>query len=145
MTAPNFTLPSITGAQINLYEVLEEQPVVLFFYLKAFTPVCTSEVCNFQNQLPSFQELNAAVLGVSSDSATVARKFAEIFKLKFPLLLDTGGVVRKLYGVPKLLGLIPGRSTYVISQDRIIVYATHSQLGSQVHIKKSLHFLQNQK
>jgi peroxiredoxin Q/BCP len=145
MTAPDFTLPSTTGAQINLYQVLERQPVVLFFYLKAFTPVCTSEACSFQNQLPSFQELNAAVLGISSDSKTVARKFAETFKLQFPLLLDTGGVVRKLYQVPKFLGLLPGRSTYVIGQDRAIVYATHSHLGSHVHVEESLRFLQNRK
>ena len=145
MTAPDFTLRSTTGGQIHLYQVLEEQPVVLFFYLRAFTPICTSEACSFQNQLPSFQEQNAAVFGISSDSETVARKFAETFKLKFPLLLDPGGAVRKLYQVPKFLGLLPGRSTYVISQDKTVVYATHSQLGSHVHVEESLRFLQNQK
>ena len=145
MIAPDFTLPSTTGAEINLYQLLEKQPVVLFFYLRAFTPVCTSEVCSFQNQLPSFENINAAVLGISSDSETPARKFAEAFKLKFPLLLDNGGKVRKLYKVPKFLGLLPGRSTYVISQDRTVAYATHSQLGSRVHVQESLRFLQNQK
>jgi thioredoxin-dependent peroxiredoxin len=145
MIAPDFTLPSTTGAAVNLYQLLEKQPVILFFYLRAFTPVCTSEVCSFQNQLGSFQELNAAILGISSDSETAARKFAEAFKLKFPLLLDPGGVVRKLYKVPKFLGLLPGRSTYVISQDKTIAYATHSQLGSRVHVEASLRFLQNQK
>ena len=145
MTAPDFNLPSTTRARIHLYQVLEKQPVVLFFYLRAFTPICTSEACSFQNQLPSFQEQNAAVFGISSDSETVARKFAETFKLKFPLLLDPGGVVRKLYHVPKFLGLLPGRSTYVISQDKTVVYATHSQLGSHVHVEESLRFLQNQR
>jgi peroxiredoxin Q/BCP len=145
MTAPDFTLRSTTGAKIHLYEALEKHPVVLFFYLRAFTPVCTSEACSFQNQLPSFQELNTAVFGISSDSEAVARKFAETFKLKFPLLLDAGSKVRKLYDVPKFLGLLPGRSTYVISQDKTIVYATHSQLGSHVHVEKSLRFLQNQR
>ncbi len=145
MIAPDFTLPSTTGAQINLYQVLEKQPVVLFFYLKAFTPVCTSEACSFQSQLPSFQDLNAAVLGISSDSEAIARKFSAAFKLQFPLLLDGGGRVRKLYKVPKFLGLLPGRSTYVISQDRAIVYATHSTLGSHVHVEESLRFLQNQR
>ncbi|MFL6463948.1 MAG: peroxiredoxin [Bryobacteraceae bacterium] len=145
MIAPDFTLPSTTGAAVNLYQLLEKQPVVLFFYLRAFTPVCTSEACSFQNQLPSFQELNAAILGISSDSETVARKFAETFKLKFPLLLDPGGKVRKLYNIPKFLGLLPGRSTYVISQDKTVAYATHSQLGSRVHVEESLRFLQTQK
>jgi thioredoxin-dependent peroxiredoxin len=145
MIAPDFTLPSTTGAEIHLYSVLQKQPVVLFFYLKAFTPVCTSEACSFQSQLPSFQNLNAAVLGISSDSETVAHKFAAAFKLQFPLLLDAGGKIRKLYNVPKALGLLPGRSTYVISQDRNIAYVTHSLLGSHVHVEKSLRFLQNQK
>jgi thioredoxin-dependent peroxiredoxin len=145
MIAPDFTLPSTTGEQINLYEVLQKQPVVLFFYLRAFTPICTSEACSFQKELPSFQEQNAAVLGISSDSEAVARKFAATFKLQFPLLLDPGGMVRKLYKVPKFLGLLPGRSTYVISQDKTVVYATHSPLGSHVHVEESLRFLQNQK
>jgi thioredoxin-dependent peroxiredoxin len=145
MTAPDFTLLSTTGAAVNLYGLLEKQPVVLFFYLRAFTPICTSEACTFQNQLSSFQDLNAAVLGISSDSETAARKFAETFKLKFPLLLDPGGQVRKLYRVPKFLGLLPGRSTYVIGQDKGIAYTTHSQLGSHVHVENSLRFLQSQK
>ena len=145
MIAPDFTLPSTIGVEINLYRLLEKQPVVLFFYLRAFTPVCTSEACSFQNQLPAFQDFNAAVLGISSDSEIMARKFAEAFQLKFPLLLDTNGNVRKLYGVPKFLGLLPGRSTYVISQDKTVAFVTHSQLGSHVHIKKSLSFLQTQR
>ena len=145
MIAPDFTLPSTTGAEINLYQLLEKQPVVLFFYLRAFTPVCTSEACSFQSQLSSFENVNAAVLGISSDAEAVARKFAAAFKLQFPLLLDSGGKVRKLYGVPKFLGLLPGRSTYVVGQDRTVAYATHSQLGSRVHVAESLQFLQNQK
>jgi thioredoxin-dependent peroxiredoxin len=145
MTAPDFILLSTTGVAVNLYKLLEKQPVVLFFYLRAFTPICTSEACTFQNQLPAFQDLNAAVLGISSDSEAVARKFAEAFKLKFPLLLDSGGKVRKLYQVPKFLGFLPGRSTYVISQDKNIAYATHVQLGSHVHVEESLRFLQHQK
>ena len=144
MIAPDFTLSSTTGAQINLYQVLQKQPVVLFFYLRAFTPICTSEACSFQNQLPLFQEQNAVVFGISSDSEAVARKFAGTFKLQFPLLLDPGGTVRRLYQVPKFLGLLPGRSTYVISRDKTIVSATHSQLGSHVHVEESLRFLQNQ-
>ncbi len=145
MIAPDFTLPATTGAAVHLYEALEKQPVVLFFYLRAFTPVCTSEACAFQSQLPFFEDVNAAVLGISSDSESAARKFAEAYRLKFPLLLDSGGVVRKLYHVPKFLGLLPGRSTFVISQDKTIAYATHAQLGSRVHVEESLRFLQNQK
>jgi peroxiredoxin Q/BCP len=145
MIAPDFTLPSTAGAAVNLYKLLEKQPVVLFFYLRAFTPVCTSEACTFQRQLGAFQDLNASVLGISSDSENIARKFAETFKLQFPLLLDTGGKVRKLYKVPKFLGLLPGRSTYVIGQDKSIAYVTHAQLGSHVHVEESLHFLQHQK
>lgn len=145
MIAPDFTLPSTTGQQVNLYQVLEKQPVVLFFFLRAFTPVCTSEACSFQSQLADFQSVNAAVFGISSDSESVGRKFANTFKLQYPLLLDIGGKVRKLYQVPKFLGLLPGRSTYVISQNREVVYATHAQLGSHIHVQESLRFLQNQK
>ncbi len=139
--APDFTLLSSDGKSINLYSQLEERSVVLFFYLKAFTPVCVSEVCNFRNRIGSFTEQGAAVLGVSSDSLRVTQRFRNQYRLPFPLLIDAGGRIRALYNVPNVFNLIPGRSTYVIAADRKIANITHSQLSSQAHIDESLRSL----
>lgn len=139
--APDFTLTSTNGHQVNLYETLQSSTVVLFFYLKAFTPLCTKEVCGFQKELPSFERGGAAVFGISSDSEAAAKRFQNSYGLTFRLLIDTQGSVRKLFRVPRALGLFPGRTTFVIGRDRKITGLTYSQTSSQIHIEESLQFL----
>jgi peroxiredoxin Q/BCP len=140
-TAPDFFLPTTNGRTMHLYEALEKNSVVLFFYLRAFTPVCTTQVCSFRENASQFHKLDAAVYGVSSDSLANAQRFAKLNQLSFPLLSDANGRVRRLYGVPKVLGLLPGRSTYVIGRDRIIKKVVHSQLKAETHIAETLRWL----
>ena len=140
--APDFQLPTSAGGHFHLYETLLHAPVVLFFYVMAFTPVCMSEVCLFRDRFDDFRETNAAILGVSPDSPTVARRFANFHHLPFPLLLDSEGRLRKLYGVPKTLGLLPGRATFVIGRDRRIEHVTHSAFNSMPHVIDSVRALQ---
>jgi len=144
-TAPDFTLVSTDSFDVRLYEQLEQSAVVLFFYLKAYTPVCVSEVCGFRAQASEFAGYKASIFGISSDALTTAKRFRSQFRLPYPLLSDESGRVRRLYRVPKVLGLIPGRSTYLIAQDRSIAHVTHSQISSQSHVGESLEFLQKQK
>ncbi len=139
--APDFTLLTTDGETVRLYETLKTSPVVLFFYLKAFTPLCIKEACDFQNRLPDFHAQGAAVFGISSDSSSVAGQFKKRFHLDFPLLLDEGGQVRKAFGVPRALGVLPGRSTYVIGQQGYLTGVTHANGGSHIHIQESLRFL----
>ncbi len=139
--APDFTLSSTESERVNLYATLERTQVVLFFYLKAFTPLCTSEACSFQSSLPSFQAAGAAVFGISPDSETIARQFKKLFRLEFPLLLDKDGNVRESFKVPRLLGFMPGRSTYVIGRDRRISGVTHAHTKGHLHVEESLRFL----
>src|SRR6202035_1966323 len=93
--APDFTLPSSTGETVHLYEVLERSQVVLFFYPKAFTPVCTAEVCGFRDAPSHFTALNAAIFGISSDSPDTLTRFAQQHGLAFPLLSDEGSNTRR--------------------------------------------------
>ena len=139
--APDFTLLTTDGESVNLYTTLEQSPVVLFFYLKAFTPLCTSEACSFLSRLPAFESAGARVFGISSDSAFAAQQFRRKFGLDFPLLLDPKGKVRNTFQVPRVIGIIPGRSTYVIGRDRRICGITHAQTRGNVHVEESLQFL----
>ncbi len=142
--APDFTLASASGESVHLYEALNASSVVLFFYLRAFTPVCMAEVCSFRDNAEEFRHLNAIVYGITSDREVLTRRFAAYHKLSFPLLLDQGNRVREAYAVPKTLGLLPGRSTYVIGQDRKILQSTHAGFDSSKHIGESLKFLRNE-
>lgn len=140
--APDFALISNSGESIRLYEELQKSDVVLFFYPKAFTPVCTAEVCSFRDAMPQFQSRHAAVFGISSDSPDILARFADQHGLTFPLLSDAGSKTRAAYAVPKMFGVLPGRVTYVIGQDRLIQQITISPFSADTHVSKSLKRLQ---
>lgn len=140
--APDFTLPALSGAQVSLKDFLGKKDVVLYFYPKDNTPGCTAEACAFRDSYEVFKEAGAEVIGVSSDSADSHEQFAKQNKLPFILLSDQGGAVRKLFGVPSTLGLVPGRVTYVIDQQGVVRYIFNSLLAPQKHVTEALKILQ---
>ena len=96
--APAFALKDQSGVTHRLTDYAG-RPVILYFYPKDDTPGCTKEACAFQDNLPRFKTSKAAVLGVSIlDEASKAR-FAEKYKLSFPLLADDDHAVAEKYGV----------------------------------------------
>ena len=115
--------------------------VVLFFYPKDNTPVCTAEACAFRDGFEGFRELGAEVIGISSDSEESHRKFASKHRLPYRLVSDAGGAIRKRYGVPKILGLFPGRATYVIDREGIIRLAFVAPFQSAMHVEEALRAL----
>ena len=138
--APEFTLPDASGKDVRLAD-FRGRPVVLYFYPKDDTPGCTKEACSFRDQYEDFQDAGAVVLGVSSDSAESHRKFAARHRLPFTLLSDRGGRVRKLYGVPATLGLLPGRVTFVIDGGGVVRHVFSSQLDATRHVAEALEVL----
>lgn len=139
--APDFTLVTTTGDSIHLYEVLQRSPVVLFFLIKAFTPVCTAEVCGFRDQRMDFDQAGGVVFGVSADRPAIAKQFAQSFDLPFPLLLDSEQRVRNMYCVSKVFGLLPGRATFVIRQYGKVKQVIQDSFQEKQHIRKSLEAL----
>ncbi|HEY1721521.1 MAG TPA: thioredoxin-dependent thiol peroxidase [Magnetospirillaceae bacterium] len=98
MDAPDFNLPTDGGGTLSLAE-LKGRPVVLYFYPRDDTPGCTVEACEFRDNLPHFGGINAAVLGVSIDSAKSHDKFKAKYSLPFPLLADEEHSLAEKYGV----------------------------------------------
>lgn len=140
--APNFTLPTTSGEPFQLSEQ-RGRNVVLYFYPKDDTPGCTTQACGFRDQYEEFLELGAEVVGVSSDSEASHQKFSQKHRLPFPLLADESGAVRKLYEVPRaLLGLLPGRVTFVIDKAGIIRYIFNSLSGAADHVSNTKQVLQ---
>jgi thioredoxin-dependent peroxiredoxin len=140
--APEFRLLSNSGGEVSLSDFRGRNNVVLYFYPKDETQGCTKEACAFRDTYERFRERGAEVLGVSSDTAESHRKFAEHYNLKFPLLSDLDGKVRKAYGVPSTLGFIPGRVTYVIDEQGIVRFIFNSQVRPERHITEALYSLQ---
>ncbi len=136
--APDFTLTSQSGEQVRLQDRLGERAVVLYFYPKDETSGCTAEACAFRDSYEVFTDAGAEVIGVSSDSAEKHASFAEHHKLPFTLLADPGGKVRKAFGVPATLGVIPGRVTYVIDQSGTVRSVFNSMTNIGKHVNDAL-------
>ena len=140
--APDFTLRSQTGDEVNLKQVLKRAEVVLYFYPKDNTPGCTAEAKAFRDSHQVFREMGAEVIGVSSDSVESHRGFATKCDIPFTILSDDGGNVRKLYGVPSTFGLLPGRVTYIIDSAGIVRHVFSSQMNPTRHIEEAMSVLQ---
>ena len=139
--APVFTLPNQSGTLVNLTDLLGQKPIVLYFYPKDDTPGCTAESCAFRDSYEIFQEAGAEVIGISADTPASHQQFASKYRLPFTLLSDTDNRVRKLYGVPATLFILPGRVTYVIDQEGIVRHIFDSQLDFKAHVQESLSVL----
>lgn len=119
--APAFTLSDETGKQVSLSDYLG-QKVIVYFYPQASTPGCTTEACDFRDNLNSLASAGYQVLGLSKDELPALVKFKEEEHLTFPLLSDPGLEVHNAYGVwgekslygKPYIGTL--RSTFVIDE-----------------------------
>lgn len=112
--------------------------LVIFFYPKDDTPGCTMEACAFRDSYSDIQALGAEVWGVSGDSAGSHERFAQRHNLPFPLLVDGGNRLRQAFGVPSVLGLLPGRVTYVIDGEGVIRHVFNNLLDGPAHRREAL-------
>lgn len=130
-TAPAFTLHDKDGNAVSLAD-FAGQKVVLYFYPAASTPGCTTQACDFRDNLASLKGAGYTVLGVSKDEADALQKFAESEQLPFPLLSDPDLAVHHAYGAfgeksmygKKVQGTI--RSTFVIDEQGTIEHALYN-------------------
>jgi len=136
--APDLTLATHAGDDVSLADYRGKQAVVLFFYPKDGTPVCTKEACSFRDAYEDFVEAGAVVIGVSGDSASRHEAFAASHRLPFLLISDADGRVRRAFGVPKSMGLFPGRVTYVIDREGIVRHVFNSQFAAERHVSEAL-------
>jgi peroxiredoxin Q/BCP len=136
--APDFTLPSQSGEPVRLHDRLGDRVVVLYFYPKDDTPGCTAEACGFRDSHEAFTDAGAEVIGISSDSTGRHASFAGRHQLPFTLLSDQDGQVRKSYGVPAVLGVLPGRVTYVIDRTGTVRHVFNSMTNIGQHVSDAL-------
>ena len=137
---PDVSLVDADGRALTLSSLLE-RPIVLYFYPKDDTPGCTAEACRFRDDYDAFVEAGADVIGVSSDDAASHARFRTKHGLPFRLMSDPGGAARKAFGIPKTLGVLPGRATFVIARDGSILYAFNSQFAPAQHVAHALEAL----
>ncbi|WP_199426383.1 thioredoxin-dependent thiol peroxidase [Thermaerobacillus caldiproteolyticus] len=143
--APDFTLPASNGEMVGLSD-FRGKHVVLYFYPKDMTPGCTTEACDFRDYHGKFCDLNAVILGVSTDSVERHKKFIEKYDLPFLLLADEKHEVAETYGVWKLkknfgkeyMGI--ERSTFIIDKDGKLVKEWRS-VKVKGHVEEALTYI----
>jgi thioredoxin-dependent peroxiredoxin len=120
--APDIRLQTDAGEPFKLSD-LKGKRVVLYFYPRADTPGCTTEACEFRDDIAKFRKLGAAIVGVSPDKPAAQAKFKTKYDLPFTLLADEEKAAAQAYGVwqeknmygKKVMGIV--RSTFVIGPD----------------------------
>jgi peroxiredoxin Q/BCP len=130
-TAPDFTLPDADGHQVSLSQ-FRGRRVIVYFYPAAGTPGCTTEACDFRDNLAELNDAGVEVLGISPDEPAELARFREAEGLTFPLLADSDRAVltawgafgeKQMYG-KTVTGVI--RSTFVVDPDGKIEQALYN-------------------
>jgi peroxiredoxin Q/BCP len=143
--APEFTLPDADGNEVALSD-LKGRKVVVYFYPAAMTPGCTTQACDFRDNLSSLKSAGYAVVGISPDAPAKLAKFRERDAVNFPLLSDTSKATLEAYGAwgektmygKKVTGVI--RSTFVVDEDGRIQLAQYNvkATGHVAKLRKDL-------
>lgn len=135
---PEFSTKDDHGQDFYSNTIIGKTPLVIYFYPKNFTPGCTKEACDFRDSYADFKALGAEVIGISSDSVKSHERFKRRYQLPFIFLSDRKGKLRKLFGVKsELLGLLPGRETYVVDKNGVIQLKFNSMNASK-HFHKAI-------
>jgi peroxiredoxin Q/BCP len=140
--APRFELADQNG-KVHTLEDYRDKWVALYFYPKDDTPGCTTEACEFRDDIFKFRRMNCEVLGVSLDDEASHKAFAEKHGLPFPLLADTEGTAAEAYGVKtRMLGMaVARRHTFLIDPDGNIA-RHYTEVNPKSHSKEILADLQ---
>ena len=141
-TIPNFTLKNQEGQPFTISDFIGKKNLVIYFYPKDDTPGCTKEACKFRDDYEAFTDLNAMVIGISSDSPESHAEFATKYNLPFNLLSDEQNEIREAFGVQgNFMGIIPGRVTFIVNKSGIIEYVFDSMSQAEKHVDESIKIL----
>lgn len=141
--APAFSIPAALGGKdivFSLAASLTKGPVVVYFYPKSFTSVCTEEARLFAEAMEEFEALSASVIGISTDTLETQREFSRLeCRDKFPVGADPDGSVVRAYDAARGTAsrIMASRTSYVITPDRKI-HAALTASDAESHIQFAL-------
>lgn len=121
--APGFTALNTQGETVSLNKLVGTKGIILYFYPKDSTPGCTTEACDFRDNMTQLQNKGYTIVGVSKDSVKSHQKFTEKQGLNFHLISDSDGSICNLYGVfgeKKFMGKIVNgihRTTFILDKN----------------------------
>lgn len=137
---PSFNLKDQNGNSFNTADYIGKKKLVIYFYPKDESAVCTKEACAFRDSFADFTDAGALVVGINSGSIESHSNFAKKNRLPFTLLSDTDNKVLKQFGIKPWL-FLTGRETFVIGTDGKIAFNFRAFLNGDAHAEKVLDFL----
>ena len=138
-TIPMFTLKNQDGKTFNMKDSLGKKMIVIFFYPKDESAVCTKEACTFRDSASLFAQEGAMVIGINQGSVESHKKFQQADNLPYQLLSDPDEKVIKAFGVHGTL--LTDRVTFVVDKTGIIVFKYHSMTQGSKHTSEVLQYL----
>jgi thioredoxin-dependent peroxiredoxin len=126
--APDFTVPDQNDEPVSLTDLLENGPLILYFYPADFTPGCTREACTLRDLYAPLVAAGVRVAGVSPQSASSHAAFAAKYALPFTLLCDPDKALARAYGVVGPLGFGIRRASFLINRAGLIEDAVLADL-----------------
>ncbi len=137
---PDFSLKDQDGNLFNIRDHIGKKILVIYFYPKDETSVCTKEACTFRDDFADFSKAGAMVIGINSGTVESHKSFQQHHQLPFTLLSDPQNKVLKLFGV-KGKFIFTGRKTFVADLNGKIVYTFDSFTNGPAHAEKTLAFI----
>jgi peroxiredoxin Q/BCP len=139
---PSFKLIDQQGQAFNSEDYIGKNKLVIYFYPKDESAVCTAEACAFRDSFADFTDAGAVVIGINSGSVDSHRIFSQKNRLPFQLLSDPDNKVLKQFGIKPWL-FLTGRETFIVGLDGKIAYKYRAFLDGKGHSEKVTAFLQN--
>jgi peroxiredoxin Q/BCP len=138
---PKFSLTDQGGKTFNVADQIGKHVMVIYFYPKDESMVCTKEACSFRDSFNDFTKAGAIVLGINNGTVASHKHFVEKEKLPFTLLSDPDNKVLKQFGV-KGAFFMTGRETFVIDLNGKVAYTYDSMMQGVAHAQQTLAFIQ---
>jgi peroxiredoxin Q/BCP len=138
--APKFSLRDQNDSLFNMADYLGKKILVIYFYPKDESKVCTKEACSFRDAYANFAKAGATVIGINAGTVETHKQFHRNHSLPFTLLSDPDNKVQKMFGVKKVF-FISGRETFVIDLSGKIVFTYDSFTNGPAHEQEALNFI----
>ncbi|TFF36539.1 peroxiredoxin [Mucilaginibacter psychrotolerans] len=134
---PTFSLTDQNGKTYNIADQVGKHKLVIYFYPKDESMVCTKEACGFRDMFDDFAKAGAIVIGINGGTVASHKAFVDHYKLPFVLLSDTGDKVYKMFGVKNKL-FMSGRETFIVDLNGTVVYTHAAMLEGKAHADAAL-------
>jgi peroxiredoxin Q/BCP len=141
---PSFSLTAQDGKVFNSHDYVGKSILVIYFYPKDESMVCTKEACSFRDSFDDFTKAGAKVIGINGGTVASHKEFSDHYKLPFILLSDSDDKVYHLFGVKNRM-FMTGRETFVIDMNGKIAFIYEAMMQGKKHADDALAYIKQHK